>query len=142
MYPYYDHYRQNQKLIKDLTKAINGEYSATQCYTKLAGMAPNAEQRDQINEILNDEKKHLQQFSQIFTTLTGKQPRPQMVEECGETYLEGLRASFKDEQKTTDFYHEIADEATDPVIKKIFRRAAYDEQNHAVWFLYYLGKEK
>ncbi|MBT2684023.1 ferritin-like domain-containing protein [Bacillus sp. ISL-37] len=142
MYPYYDHYRQNQKLVNDLIKAINGEYSATQCYVKLAGMAPNEEQRDQINEILNDEKKHLRQFSQIYTTLTGKQPRPQMVEECGETYLEGLEASFKDEQKTTDFYHEIADEAADTVIKEIFRRAAYDEQNHAVWFLYYFGKEK
>ena len=142
MYPYYDHYRQNQKLVNDLTESINGEYSATQCYSKLAGMAPNAEQRDQINEILNDEKKHLRQFSQIYTTLTGKQPRPQMVEECSETYLEGLEASFKDEQKTTDFYHEIADEAADPVIKEIFRRAAYDEQNHAAWFLYFLGKEK
>jgi rubrerythrin len=142
MYPYYDHYRQNQKIVNDLIKAINGEYSATQCYAKLAGMAPSVEQREQINEILNDEKKHLQQFSQIYTTLTGKQPRPQMTEECGETYLEGLERSFRDEQKTTDFYHEIADEAADPVIKEIFRRAAYDEQNHAVWFLYYLGKEK
>ncbi|MBT2695246.1 ferritin-like domain-containing protein [Bacillus sp. ISL-55] len=142
MYPYYDHYRQNQKLVNDLMKAINGEYSATQCYAKLAGMAPNEEQRDQINEILNDEKKHLRQFSQIYTTLTGKQPRPQMVERCRETYLEGLEASFKDEQKTADFYHEIADEASDATIKAMFRRAAYDEQNHAVWFLYYLGKEK
>ncbi|WLR56842.1 ferritin-like domain-containing protein [Mesobacillus subterraneus] len=142
MYPYYEHYRQNQKLVNDLIKAINGEYSATQCYAKLAGMAPNAEQRDQINEILNDEKKHLQQFSQIYTTLTGKQPRPMLIEECGESYVAALEASFKDEQRTTDFYHEIADEAADPVIKEVFRRAAYDEQNHAVWFLYYLGKEK
>ncbi|MFT9596866.1 ferritin-like domain-containing protein [Mesobacillus sp.] len=142
MYPYYDHYRQNQKLVSDLIKAINGEYSAIQCYAKLAAMAPNAEQRDQINEILNDEKKHLRQFSQIYTTLTGKQPLPQLIEECAETYLEGLEASFKDEQKTTDFYHEIADEAADPVIKEVFRRAAYDEQNHAVWFLHYIGKEK
>ena len=142
MYPYYDHYRQNQKLVNDLIKAIDGEYSATQCYAKLAGMAPSAEQRDQIKEILNDEQKHLRQFSQIYTTLTGKQPSPQMVEKCAETYIEGLETSFKDEQKTTDFYHEVADEAADPIIKEVFRRAAYDEQNHAVWFLYYLGVEK
>jgi rubrerythrin len=142
MYPYYDHYRQNQKLVSDLIKAINGEYSATKCYARLAGMAPNTEQRDQINEILDDEKKHLRQFSQIYTNLTGKQPQLQIIEECGEPYLEGLEASFKDEQQTTDFYHEIADVAADPVIKEVFRRAAYDEQNHAVWFLYYLGKGK
>lgn len=142
MYPYYDHYRQNQKLVNDLIKAINGEYSATQCYEKLAGMAPDAEQRDQIKEILSDEKKHLRQFTQIYSTLTGKQPSPQMNEECSETYIKGLEASFKDEQKTTDFYHEVANETADPVIKKVFRRAAYDEQNHAVWFLYLLGKER
>jgi rubrerythrin len=142
MYPYYYHYRQNEKLINDLTKAINGEYSATQCYAKLAGLALDGEQRDQINEILNDEKKHLQQFSQIYTALTGRQPQPQMAEECADTYLEGLEASIKDEQITTDFYHEVADEATDPVVKEVFRRAAYDEQNHSVWFLYYFVKEK
>ncbi|NKE06050.1 MULTISPECIES: ferritin-like domain-containing protein [Mesobacillus] len=142
MYPYYDHYRQNQKLISDLIKAINGEYSATRCYEKLAGLAPDAEQRDQIKEILDDEKRHLRQFTQIYTTLTGKQPQLQMTEKCSETYRQGLEASFKDEQKTTDFYHEIADDATDPVIKEVFRRAAFDEQNHAVWFLYYIGKEK
>jgi rubrerythrin len=142
MYPYYYHYRQNEKLLNDLTKAINGEYTATQCYARLAQMAPNQEQREQINEILNDEKKHLQQFSQIYSTLTGRQPQPQMAEECADTYLGGLEASLKDEQMTTDFYQEIADEATDPAVKEVFRRAAYDEQNHAVWFLYYFTKEK
>lgn len=142
MYPYYDHYRQNQKLISDITKAINGEYTATKCYAELAAMAPNEEQKKRINEILNDEKKHLQQFSQIYSALTGKQPQLQMTEECARTYIQGLEASFNDEQVTTDFYHEVADEAADPVIKEVFRRAAYDEQNHAVWFLYFYGKEK
>jgi len=142
MYPYYYHYRQNEKLINDLTTAINGEYTATQCYARLAQMAPTAVQRDRINEILNDEKKHLQQFSQIYTSLTGKQPQPQMTEECAANYLAGLEASLNDEQQTVDFYHQIADEATDQAIMRVFRRAAFDEQNHAVWFLYFLVKEK
>lgn len=142
MYPYYYHYRQNEKLINDLTKAINGEYTATQCYARLAQMAPNEEQRGQINEILKDEKKHLQQFTQIYVSLTGRQPQPQMSEECANSYLEGLEASIKDEQLTTDFYHEVANEAADPAVKDVFRRAAFDEQNHAVWFLYFFTKEK
>lgn len=142
MYPYYYHYRQNEKLINDLTKAINGEYTATQCYARLAQMAPNEVQRGQINEILRDEKKHLQQFTQIYVNLTGRQPQPKMSEECANTYLEGLEASINDEQLTADFYHEIADEAADPAVKDVFRRAAFDEQNHAVWFLYFFTKEK
>lgn len=142
MYPYYNHYRQNEKLINDLTSAINGEYTATQCYARLAQMAPTAVQRDRINEILSDEKKHLQQFSQIYTSLTGRQPQPKMTEECASNYLAGLEASLNDEQKTVDFYHQIADEATDQAVMRTFRRAAFDEQNHAVWFLYFLVKEK
>ncbi|WP_210365195.1 ferritin-like domain-containing protein [Bacillus sp. REN3] len=141
MYPYYDYYRQNQKLINDIAAAINGEYSAIQCYSKLAGMAPTAEQRDQINEIREDERRHFRQFSQIYTNLTGRQPQPQIVEECADTYLAGLEASFKDEQKTSDFYRDIADEASDPIVKDIFKRASGDEQNHAVWFLYFFGKQ-
>lgn len=49
-----------------------------------------------------------QTFSHIYVTLTGKQHTPQIIEQCKAKYTEGLRASFK------------------------------DEQNHAVWFLYFL----
>ncbi|KIY21324.1 ferritin-like domain-containing protein [Mesobacillus subterraneus] len=142
MYPYYNYYRQNQKLINNLSRAINGEYAATKCYAELAAMAPSAEQKKRIKEILNDEKRHLQQISQIYSAVTGKQPQLQMMEECKNSYVQGLEASFKDEQETTDFYHDIANKATNSVIKEVFRRAAYDEQNHAVWFLYFYEKEK
>jgi hypothetical protein len=37
---------------------------------------------------------------------------------------------------------DIEDESTNPVIKESFRRAAADEQNQAVWFLYYFVKAK
>jgi rubrerythrin len=39
-----------------------------------------------------------------------------------------------------DFYLEITDYTTSSYIKEVFRRAAADEQNHAVWFLYYFSK--
>ena len=42
-YGYYDYspydMRQNTRIIADLEKAINGEYSAIQCYEKLAQKA-------------------------------------------------------------------------------------------------------
>ncbi|EJQ67231.1 hypothetical protein P4U03_03490 [Bacillus mycoides] len=33
------------------------------------------------------------------------------------------------------------DETTNQQVKETFRRAAADEQNHAVWFLYYFSKQ-
>lgn len=133
-------YRQNQKLISDIEKAINGEYSAIQCYSNISRMAPTEQVRNRILEIRKDEQKHFQQFVQIFTSLTGHQPQPKIVEGCPNNYRQGLEFAFQDEQKTVDFYLEIADETNNQYIKEVFRRAAADEQNHAVWFLYYLTK--
>ncbi|MEX2104134.1 MAG: ferritin family protein, partial [Bacilli bacterium] len=90
----------------------------------------------------NDEIKHYQAFTQIYVSLTGWQPSPQIIEQCETEYAAGLRASFKDEQNTTDFYLDIAEKSNDPYIKETFRRASADEQNHAVWFLYYLTADK
>jgi len=125
----------NAGLIEDIAKAINGEYSAVTCYQQLAQLAPNEKTRHRILEIRKDEIRHFQMFSRIYMTLTGRQPQPQLTERCPTIYREGLRAAFQDEQETVDFYHEMADRAHHPFIKKQLRRAAFDEQNHAVWFL-------
>lgn len=139
---YYDWYRQNDKLISDIEKAIDGEFTAINCYAKLANMAPNEAERNQILEIRNDEIKHFQHFVQIYTNLTGQQPKPQINEGCPNTYLQGLEFAIQDEQKTVDFYLEISDETSDATMKDLLRRIAADEQNHAVWFLYYFVKTK
>ncbi|MBV7504111.1 ferritin-like domain-containing protein [Bacillus sp. sid0103] len=147
MYPftnYYDAlYRQNNKLIREVEKAINGEYNAIHCYTQLANLAPNEKEKSRILEIRKDELKHHKQFEQIYTKLTGRKPQQQKFgEECPNVYLEGLEFALQDEQTTVDFYMEVADGTADPTIKEAFRRAAADEQNHAVWFLYFYSKNK
>ncbi|KFN02285.1 ferritin-like domain-containing protein [Bacillus clarus] len=135
-------YRQKEKLIRDIEKSINGEYSAINCYAKLATLAQEVGERNQILEIRQDEIKHFQHFVQIYINLTGKQPQPKIIEECPTLYLSGLEFAIQDEQKTVDFYLEISDETTNQYVKETFRRAAADEQNHAVWFLYYFAKAK
>ncbi|WP_028784869.1 ferritin-like domain-containing protein [Thalassobacillus devorans] len=147
-YPYYYPYyqpmnRQNQQqLISNIAQAINGEYSAVECYAKLIELAPTNEEKRQIREIRRDEEKHLRQFSRIYRSLTGRQPDPQQIEECPRNYRQGLEVSFKDEQEAADFYQDIAEQATDPFIQQTFRRASADEQNHAVWFLYFMTKRR
>jgi rubrerythrin len=142
MYYYDNSNRQTKKLMSNIEKAINGEYSAIQCYTKLAELAPSKGVRKQILEIRQDEVKHFQQFVQIYGSLTGRQPEPKISEKCPNTYLNGVEFALKDEQQTVDFYLEISDEATNQFVKEAFQRAAADEQNHAVWFLYYFVKVK
>lgn len=124
-------------LAQDVLKAINGQYSAIACYTQLAQVAPTEEERQQILEIRKDEIAHYQTFTQIYISLTGAQPTPRTTEACPPNYVDGLEFALKDEQHTVDFYLDIADKAHDPYIKEAFKRASADEQNHAVWFLYY-----
>lgn len=137
---YVPHYRTDSELIPRIEQTLNGEYTAIACYEQLARLAPNEEERNRIMEIRNDELRHFQTFSQIYTSLTGRQPAPQMVNPCPSGYKQGLEFAFLDEQKTVDFYRDNAELAQDPYIKEQFKRAAADEQNHAVWFLYMMSK--
>ena len=54
------------QLINDIQKAINAEYSAITCYEKLAKMAPTKDEKDKILEIQNDEKRHFEEFRNIY----------------------------------------------------------------------------
>ncbi|MFJ7185763.1 ferritin-like domain-containing protein [Lysinibacillus xylanilyticus] len=152
MYPnqYYYHYApqhnstypmlNDTQIVNDIQKAINAEYSAVVCYEKLAKMAPTEDEKNRILEIQKDEIRHLEEFSKIYSNLTGRKPSYQIIEECPDNYRDGIEFAFKDEQETVDSYLEIADKANDLMIKERFRRAAADEQNHAVWFLYFFSK--
>lgn len=140
-YPFYHTYLRNTfdvSLITDIQKAINGEYGAIECYEQLSRMAKSQVEKDQILEIRQDEIRHFEEFSRIYRELTGRQPVAENIEKCPDQYQEGVEFAFRDEQETVDFYLDIADKSQNPVIKETFRRAAADEQNHAVWFLYFL----
>ncbi|MEC1261619.1 ferritin-like domain-containing protein [Bacillus swezeyi] len=132
--------RQNNKLIKDIERAVNGEHSAVVCYQKLAQMAQDSAVKKQILEIRQDEIRHFNTFLRFYMSLSGKKPDIKITEPCPDQYRAGLEFALKDEQETVDFYLDIADDAKNQSIKKAFKRAAADEQNHAVWFLYFLTK--
>ncbi|SFM36576.1 Rubrerythrin [Gracilibacillus orientalis] len=135
--PYHYRTSSHDAFINYLQKAINGEFSAISCYEQLAKMAPKS-QLNRIFEIINDEKMHLQKFSSIYINMTGKKPTYSITEECPNNYRDGVRFAFNDEQETVDFYLDLADRSNDPYVKEAFRRAAADEQNHAVWFLSFM----
>jgi rubrerythrin len=139
-----DYYRMPNdiQLVNDIQKAINAEYSAVACYERLAMMAPTKDEKNRILEIQKDEKRHFEEFSKIYTNLTGRKPSYQNTEDCPNKYRAGIEFAFKDEQEAVDFYLDIVDKAKDPIIKERFRRAAADEQNHAIWFLFFFKKSK
>lgn len=132
----------DMQFIHDIAKAVNGEYSAIACYEQLARLRSDRLRKKRISDIRNDEIRRFHVFKQIYTLLTGKQQAPKQSESCANDYKSGLKAAFIDEQETVDFYLDLADKARDFYIKKQIRRAAADEQNHAVWFSYFLSPHR
>lgn len=125
-------------LLTHLLTAINGEFTAIHYYEQLAQLAPNEATKKRILEIRQDEMRHFQLFSHVFLCLTGYEPSPELTATMPTSYKDGIHHSFLDEQETTEFYHRMAREAAMPYLQHVFNTAAMDEQNHAVWFLYYL----
>lgn len=129
-------------LADDVLKAINGEFNAIQCYNKLVKIVPIEKEKEVIGEIISDENNHLEKFTQIYYNLTGRQPEIAKTNDCPWGVKEIFEFAFEDEQKTTDFYLDIADQFDDPKVREVFTRASSDEQNHAVWFLHFLTKTR
>lgn len=129
----------NTQTINNLLKAINGEYHAIYCYEILANQAPTQEIKNKILEIRKDEIRHYQTFWSLYFQLTGKEPVLNIPENCEKDYMSGVKSAFMDEQTTVDFYHTAARETQIPMVTSSFTQASADEQNHAVWFLYFLN---
>lgn len=131
----------NTEVLNDILKAIDGEFTAIACYELLANQAQNEEIKKRILEIRNDEIRHYETFWYLYISLTGKQPSPKITRQCPADYRSGVLAAFIDEQETVDFYHDITRNSDDPVVRDPFTRASADEQNHAVWFLYFMNNQ-
>lgn len=129
----------NTEVLNDILKAINDEYTTISCYELLANLAPDVETKNRILEIRKDEIRHYETFWQLYYSLTGKQASPQITKQCPTDFKSGVLAAFIDEQETVDFYHDLARSTDNLIIKDTFTRASADEQNHAVWFLYFMN---
>ncbi|KQL57033.1 hypothetical protein AN965_10985 [Alkalicoccobacillus plakortidis] len=131
----------SQQLNAALTKAINGEHNAIVCYEQLAQIAPNDQIKNKILEIRQDEIRHYNAFLNFYQDIFGQQPNVSQVNNCPNQYRAGVESAFMDEQATVDEYLSVADRISQyPDLKATFERAAKDEQNHAVWFLYFLNQ--
>ncbi|MGG4468811.1 ferritin-like domain-containing protein [Paenibacillus alvei] len=141
MHLYYDYasfQQRSKELAAKIAKAIDEDYAAIHCYKQLESLAPTKRERKIINEIRRDEINHYNMFSYIYTELTGQKHSAAISEACPQNYHAGVNSAFVDEQEAVDFYLEISDSTNNNFIKESFKRAAMDEQNHAVWFLYFL----
>ena len=123
-------FRENQKPIQEINKAINDEFNAIHYYTRLAELAPNEQFRQGILGVRQDEIRHFSGFSRSYFELTGHFPNISLNVDLPASFKKGIHHSIKDEKGTVPFYKEIASKITNPKIQNRFLRAAADEQRH------------
>lgn len=125
----------DQAMAAEILRAVQREERAGNFYERLAQQAPSENVRTLIMIIRDERIKHLQNFSQLYRQMTGREP--QLLQEpvpAPETFTRGVELAIRDELESVDAYRDIADGSADPRIKRAFQRAAEDEYRHSTWF--------
>jgi rubrerythrin len=136
---YYNYQSRNSQgefaqITKVILDAIIGEATAIDFYSRLISATPNQKHKDNINHALEDEKIHLNLFTQLYVALTGQQPIYQIKKEEFSNYNEGLRMAYEDELEAYENYRNAYLLTKDQYIRDVFFRAMTDENEHAMRF--------
>ncbi|WP_305025237.1 ferritin-like domain-containing protein [Paenibacillus lacisoli] len=145
---YYNHSRQEQKSYKTLQealelikKAVSGEREDELFYDYLISEAPTTEEKEIIETIRNDERKHNRMFRQIYQELTGQTiETPQNVEfEKPKSYYEGIRKALFGELGAVERYRDIRAGLPDRYHRDMVFEILTDELKHANKYNYILN---
>ncbi|NPV71743.1 MAG: ferritin-like domain-containing protein [Firmicutes bacterium] len=137
-------YGPTQQLALNILEAIQGELKAAQVYRRLLQMATTQEDRENLQQILDDELKHLRMFTDLYARLTCMSPPPaQVTPPTFTTYMEGLKGAYYDELEAAEFYRSILLSTCDGQVQRVFFEAMTDEMEHAIRLnrLLYLAEE-
>ncbi len=81
----------DQQVFEALLSAMKRESSAYDLYNRLAHVAPTQNHKTNILQALEYKKTHLNQFNNLYITLTGRQPMYQFDKVNFHSYREGLK---------------------------------------------------
>jgi len=133
-----------------IREAIKLEINGKAVFDHAAEMTHNELGKKMFRKLAEDEAKHLDTFSQLFSEMIGGedwkrfvdkeilQSRSSLIEElaprmkkegrAGE--LEAIRIGMELERKAIEFFEKSAKEATDPKAKEIFDKICEEEKLH------------
>ncbi|RSL30393.1 cupin domain-containing protein [Salibacterium salarium] len=134
--------RNNQHVVESILAGIKGEAEAIDFYRRLADAAPNEEHKNDILRALEDEKVHLQQFTDLYISLTGRQPVYDIDTMTFNTYNEGLQKAYEAELKDYEEYRQSYAYTQHTPFRDVFLKAGTDEIEHAERFHFLSSNEK
>lgn len=131
MYPTNDSARNQQQITEQVVEAIYAgikrEASAIALYNQLANLSPNEQHRKNFIQILETKTSQINQFANLYVSLTGKQPQYQIDEVSFNNYQDGLKKAHDAGIENYDAYRQYSALSQNPVIQNAFLRASCDE---------------
>ncbi|MDF2652608.1 MAG: cupin [Paenibacillus sp.] len=148
-YPYYDnvstpvyhpgytlrnHQEYSQQVFEAVLAGIKREASAIDLYSRLANAAPNHNHRNNILYALENKKVHFNQFTNLYITLTGRQPMYQMDKVSVHSYREGLKKAHEAGIDSYEEYRKNGLLTQYPLVQNVFLHASSREKENAARF--------
>ncbi|WP_195263112.1 ferritin-like domain-containing protein [Clostridium sp. 1001275B_160808_H3] len=124
--------------LDEIRKAVQGEREDELFYDFLISLAPTKEEKEIIESIRNDERKHNQLFRKIYKDFTGNEINTMNEENLKKpsSFIDGIRTALFGELKAVDKYKAIRRALPIGAYKDMLFDIIMDELKHASKYNY------
>ena len=107
------------------------EASVIDLYARLSQMAPNEQHYNNILEMMEHKRSQLNQFTNLYMSLTGMQPQYEVEQISFNNYQDGLQRAYQEETEGFDQYQRGFQQNQDPFVQQVFSAAHFEKQDCA-----------
>lgn len=132
-----------EEAIAEIKKSITGEKDDEIFYSVLLSQAPNEEEKNIIQNIISDEKKHNDMFKKLYEDLTKEtSPKSQMsrTNNSSDKYLKNLEKALFGELLAVERYRQIMFAMPDKEKYNTLMEILTDEIKHACKYNYLITR--
>ncbi|WP_249871807.1 cupin domain-containing protein [Oceanobacillus saliphilus] len=129
-----DFVEHSQQELDAIQSAIKGKASTVEFYSRLADIAPNQQDKEEILHAVENEKALLQQFTDLYRSFTGREPDYEIDNVTFSSYSEGLQKAYEAILEAHEEYRNSYQRTQQPPIQQVFLQAGTEEVNLAKRF--------
>lgn len=127
-YPYQQTDRSsNEQFNEAILEGIKKKAAAADLFHRLASMAPDETHQQEFLQALDNEQRHLNHFTNLYTTYTGERPEYEVQKASFNTFEEGLRKGYDAGVEEFENYRDMYMQARQHVLGDVFYRACHDK---------------
>ena len=139
-YPYYPMYNSElmqrnsqgyQQVIESVKTSMEREATSIDLYTRLASLAPNENHRNSMLQAQQSKENNFQQFSNLYVTLSGRQPTCENSKVSFNSYQEGLDKAYLMEAEGYEANSQACQLYQHPLVQNVLLQAIHSESEIA-----------